>query len=184
MGNFHDIKKKRKERYQYALNVIKKEVNSIYGKLTSTKTQPLGGTAFISPERDDIPFAEGTIYSVIPPHKKERNIETLSGGEQTLAIVALCFSLNMVAPAPIFVLDEVDSALDAKNVARLAEFLSSQTIAKQLIVISHKPSLFWLSNSLVGITRRQGGGSKAFRVILRTNYQNDDEPSQLTIAGE
>ena len=184
LSEFQDVRRKRRDIFQQALAKVRQEASYVYGKLTSTKTQPLGGTAFLSPDREDTPFIGGTLYSVIPPHKKERTLDILSGGEQTLAIVALAFALNSIRPSPIFVLDEIDSALDAKNVSQLSEFLSSQTLAKQLLIISHKPSVFSQAETLIGIARREGCKSQAFRFVLKEtgNDESDEEP-MLRIAG-
>ena len=169
LNQFQDIKRRRKEKFLTALQNARNELALVYSTLTQSPTQPLGGTAFLSSEIDDLPFNGGTIFSVIPPHKKERQLNTLSGGEQTIAIVALAFALNKIAPAPIFVLDEIDSALDIKNVTKLAEFLDSQkSKQRQIIMISHKPNVFWLCQTLIGVTKRVETGSNTFRLSLQT----------------
>ena len=180
---FQDVKRKRKETFVNALQKARQEVALVYSTLTQTPTQPLGGTAFLSSEKDDLPFAGGTIFSVIPPHKKERQLDTLSGGEQTLAIVALAFALNKIAPAPIFVLDEIDSALDIRNVTKLAEFLASQkSKQRQIIMISHKPNVFWLCETLIGVTKRSEIGSNTYRLSLqntkKTKFRSDKNKKQ------
>ncbi|KAJ2316239.1 Structural maintenance of chromosomes protein 1 [Coemansia sp. RSA 2681] len=59
----------------------------------------------------------------MPPLKRFRDMDQLSGGEKTVAALALLFSLQTFRPAPFFVLDEVDAALDLANVAKLANYL-------------------------------------------------------------
>lgn len=63
----------------------------------------------------------------MPPTKRFRDMEALSGGEKTVAALALLFAIQSFRPSPFFVLDEVDAALDAGNVARVANYLRQMT---------------------------------------------------------
>lgn len=106
--------------------------------------------------------------------KRFRDMEQLSGGEKTVAALALLFAIhrfvcytNLFAcyaelfcfsyqPAPFFVLDEVDAALDNTNVAKIAHYIKTQASpAFQFVVISLKSSLYERGDSLVGIYRDQ-----------------------------
>ena len=88
--------------------------------------------------------------------KRFRDMEQLSGGEKTIAALALLFAIHSYQPAPFFVLDEVDAALDNTNVAKIATYIRAHASAAfQFIVISLKGSLYERSNSLVGIYRDQ-----------------------------
>ena len=109
--------------------------------------------------------------------KRFRDMEQLSGGEKTVAALALLFAIHRwvlgclhtldvshkamrymssYQPAPFFVLDEVDAALDNTNVAKVANYIRSQASDSfQFIVISLKGSLYERGNSLVGIYRDQ-----------------------------
>jgi hypothetical protein len=112
----------------------------------------------------------------MPPMKRFRDMEQLSGGEKTVAALALLFAIHRqdfrshlylvsishsaefcsYQPAPFFVLDEVDAALDNTNVAKVANYIRSQASDSfQFIVISLKGSLYERGNSLVGIYRDQ-----------------------------
>lgn len=88
--------------------------------------------------------------------KRFRDMEQLSGGEKTVAALALLFAIHSYQPSPFFVLDEVDAALDNTNVAKVARYIRSQASdAFQFIVISLKGSLYEHGDSLVGIYRDQ-----------------------------
>ena len=88
--------------------------------------------------------------------KRFRDMEQLSGGEKTIAALALLFAIHSYQPSPFFVLDEVDAALDNTNVAKIANYIRSHASESfQFIVISLKGSLYERSNSLVGIYRDQ-----------------------------
>lgn len=92
----------------------------------------------------------------MPPMKRFRDMEQLSGGEKTVAALALLFAIHSYQPAPFFVLDEVDAALDNTNVAKVANYIRAHASdAFQFIVISLKGSLYEKGHSLVGIYRDQ-----------------------------
>lgn len=96
-------------------------------------------------------FAEGIVFSVMPPKKSWRTISNLSGGEKTLASLALVFALHHYKPTPLYVMDEIDAALDFKNVSIVANYIKSRTKNAQFIVISLRNNMFELAESLVGI---------------------------------
>lgn len=87
-------------------------------------------------------------------------MEHLSGGEKTMAALALLFAIHSYQPSPFFVLDEVDAALDNTNVARIANYIHDHAApGMQFIVISLKTGLFQNSEALVGIYRDQAENS-------------------------
>lgn len=63
------------------------------------------------------------IYSVRPPKKSWKNITNLSGGEKTLSSLALVFALHYYRPTPLYVMDEIDAALDFKNVSIVGYYI-------------------------------------------------------------
>ena len=95
----------------------------------------------------------------MPPMKRFRDMEQLSGGEKTIAALALLFAIHSFRPAPFFVLDEVDAALDNTNVGRIASYIRGHAgegeEGGQFVVISLKGSLYERSEGLVGIYRDQ-----------------------------
>jgi hypothetical protein len=99
---------------------------------------------------------DGIKYHAMPPLKRFRDMEHLSGGEKTMAALALLFAIHSYQPSPFFVLDEVDAALDNTNVARIANYIHDHAApGMQFIVISLKTGLFQNSEALVGIYRDQ-----------------------------
>ena len=96
----------------------------------------------------------------MPPLKRFRDMENLSGGEKTMAALALLFAVHSYQPSPFFVLDEVDAALDNANVARIAGYIRRHAgPGMQFVVISLKTGLFQNSDALVGIYRDQTANS-------------------------
>lgn len=72
-------------------------------------------------------FIQGIIFSVRPPKKSWKNITQLSGGEKTLSSLALVFALHHFKPTPLYFMDEIDAALDFKNVSIVAHYVKEQT---------------------------------------------------------
>merc|ERR1712078_653888 len=72
------------------------------------------------------PFAEGIEFQVRPPNKTWKNIRNLSGGEKTLSSLALVFALHYYKPNALYVMDEIDAALDFKNVSIVAHYIKER----------------------------------------------------------
>jgi hypothetical protein len=112
--------------------------------------------SYLDIEDSDEPYLDGIKYHAMPPLKRFRDMEHLSGGEKTMAALALLFAIHSYQPSPFFVLDEVDAALDNTNVARIANYIQDHAApGMQFIVISLKTGLFQNSEALVGIYRDQ-----------------------------
>lgn len=96
-------------------------------------------------------------------------MDHLSGGEKTMAALALLFAVHSYQPSPFFVLDEVDAALDNANVAKISNYIREHAgPGMQFIVISLKTGLFQSSEALVGIYRDQtANSSKALTLDVR-----------------
>lgn len=77
-----------------AFTHISGNIDKIYKQLTKSNTHPLGGTAYLNLENDDDPFLHGIKYTAMPPTKRFRDMEQLSGGEKTVAALALLFSIH------------------------------------------------------------------------------------------
>lgn len=115
---------------------------------------------YLDIEDSDEPYLDGIKYHAMPPLKRFRDMEHLSGGEKTMAALALLFAIHSYQPSPFFVLDEVDAALDNTNVARIANYIHDHAApGMQFIVISLKTGLFQNSEALVGIYRDQSENS-------------------------
>lgn len=111
----------------------------------------LGGDAELELVDSLDPFSEGIVFSVRPPKKSWKNISNLSGGEKTLSSLALVFALHYYKPTPLYVMDEIDAALDFKNVSIVANYVKERTKNAQFIIISLRSNMFELADRLVGI---------------------------------
>ena len=88
----------------------------------------LGGDAELELVDSLDPFSEGIVFSVRPPKKSWKNISNLSGGEKTLSSLALVFALHHYKPSPLYVMDEIDAALDFKNVSIVAHYIKVSSV--------------------------------------------------------
>ncbi|GMR33951.1 hypothetical protein PMAYCL1PPCAC_04146, partial [Pristionchus mayeri] len=88
---------------------------------------------------------------VRPPKKSWKQIENLSGGEKTLSSLALVFALHRFRPTPLYVMDEIDAALDFRNVSIIGHYIKDRTKNAQFIIISLRNNMFELADRLIGI---------------------------------
>ncbi|GKZ67040.1 structural maintenance of chromosomes protein 1 [Aspergillus niger] len=167
--DFEDVMHKRSDLFNKAFSHISEQIGPIYRELTKSTNYPLGGQAYLDIEDSDEPYLDGIKYHAMPPLKRFRDMEHLSGGEKTMAALALLFAIHSYQPSPFFVLDEVDAALDNTNVARIANYIHDHAApGMQFIVISLKNGLFQNSEALVGIYRDQvENSSKSLTLDLR-----------------
>lgn len=138
----------RKKTFEQNFQKLKAKLKQVYFTLTN------GGDADLDPLDSLDPFAEGLQFLVKPPNKTWKPISRLSGGEKTLASLSLMLALHAHRPAPVYILDEIDAALDYKNVVLIANYLNS--IKAQFIIISLRPHMFEKANNLVGIYTVKG----------------------------
>lgn len=154
---FSKVKNMRFELFNKAFMHIQEQIVHVYRDLTRSDAYPLGGSAYLDIEEDtDTPYLSGVKYHAMPPLKRFRDMEHLSGGEKTMAALALLFAIHSYSPSPFFVLDEVDAALDNANVDKIKKYIREHAgPGMQFIVISLKTGLFQDSESLVGVYRDQ-----------------------------
>ncbi|RYC62189.1 hypothetical protein CHU98_g4026 [Xylaria longipes] len=167
---FDEVKAKRFELFDKAFTHIREQISQVYKDLTRSDQYPLGGQAYLDIEEDtDKPYLSGIKYHAMPPLKRFRDMEHLSGGEKTMAALALLFAIHSYQPSPFFVLDEVDAALDNANVEKIKNYIRNHAgPGMQFVVISLKAGLFQDSESLVGVYRDQEvNSSKTLTLDLR-----------------
>ncbi|KAI8546741.1 hypothetical protein RHMOL_Rhmol07G0143200 [Rhododendron molle] len=133
------------DEFMDGFNTISLKLKEMYQMIT------LGGDAELELVDSLDPFSEGVVFSVGPPKKSWKNIADLSGGEKTLSSLAFVFALHHYKPTPIYVMDEIDAALDFKNVSIVGHYVKDRTKDAQFIIISLRNNMFELADRLVGI---------------------------------
>lgn len=112
---FDKVKQHRHREFQTCFDAVAQRVDSIYKSLTNNAS----AQAFLVPENPEEPYLEGINYNCVAPGKRFQPMSNLSGGEKTVAALALLFAIHSYKPAPFFVLDEIDAALDNTNIGKV-----------------------------------------------------------------
>uniref|UniRef100_A0AAQ4PPT2 Structural maintenance of chromosomes protein n=1 Tax=Gasterosteus aculeatus aculeatus TaxID=481459 RepID=A0AAQ4PPT2_GASAC len=108
--------------------------------------------AMLSAENPDEPYLGGINYHCVAPGKRFMSMDNLSGGEKAIASLALLFAIHSFRPAPFFILDEVDAALDNTNIGKVTSFIREESRENmQIIVISLKGEFFSKADALLGV---------------------------------
>lgn len=118
-----------------------------------------GGTGSISLTDPDDLLTTGIEVSVRPAGKKIERLSLLSGGERSLAAVALLMAIFKARPSPFYIMDEVEAALDDANLGRLLTTFEGLRESSQLIVITHQKRTMEIADALYGVSMRQDGVS-------------------------
>lgn len=119
-----------------------------------------GGKGEIKLENPDNCLESAIEINIQPPGKAVQNISLFSGGEKSLAAMALLFSVLKVQPAPFCIYDEVEAALDDVNVERFAKYMRKMTDRTQFISITHRRGTMEEADVLYGVTMQEKGVSK------------------------
>jgi len=144
-ADYEDLRRQRLVMFMAGFGIITMKLKEMYQMIT------LGGDAELELVDSMDPFSEGIVFSVRPPKKSWKNISNLSGGEKTLSSLALVFALHHFKPTALYVMDEIDAALDFKNVSIVANYIKERTKNAQFVIISLRNNMFELADRLVGI---------------------------------
>lgn len=125
---FENVQTLRNDLFNKAFQHISDQIEPIYANLTKSAEFAAGGRAYLSADQEE-PYLAGVNYHTMPPAKRFRDMEHLSGGEKTMAALALLFAIHSYQPSPFFVLDEVDAALDNANVAKLVNYVKQHCVS-------------------------------------------------------
>lgn len=131
-----------------------------------------GGKGQLVLENPEEPLTCGIEIKVQPPGKQVKTITLLSGGEKAFVAIALYFSILKVRPTPFCLLDEIDAALDDRNVERFASYLHTLCQKTQFIVITHRRGTMEASDVLYGVTMQEQGISKILHLDLNQMTQD------------
>ena len=119
-----------------------------------------GGKGELILEEPDNCLESAIEIKIQPPGKSVQNINLFSGGEKSLAAMALLFSVLKVTPSPFCIYDEVEAALDDVNVERFAKYMRKMTDKTQYISITHRRGTMEEADVLYGVTMQEKGVSK------------------------
>ncbi|XP_038636987.1 structural maintenance of chromosomes protein 1B-like isoform X1 [Scyliorhinus canicula] len=151
--DFEYVKRRRYDLFNQCFEHISVKIDQIYKMMC----QNTSAQAFLSPENSEEPYLEGIGYNCVAPGKRFMPMDNLSGGEKAVAALALLFAIHSYRPAPFFVLDEVDAALDNTNIGKVTNYIRDQSRKNfQVIVISLKEEFYSKADALIGVYPEQG----------------------------
>ena len=165
---YEEIKTKSTEMFVLTYNKIKKNFHNMFRRLFG------GGRAELRLTDPQNVLTSGVDIYAEPPGKKLQNIALLSGGEKTMTAVALLFATYQVRPSPFCLLDEIDAALDDKNVTSFVQALRSFAKLSQYIVITHNKKTVMGASTMLGVTMQESGVSKVITISLDKSISKDD----------
>merc|ERR1719357_545100 len=188
---FERAKQERHDLFMKCFDHVSNIIDDIYKALCRNQS----AQAFLGPENPEEPYLEGINYNCVAPGKRFQPMLNLSGGEKTIAALALLFAIHSYQPAPFFVLDEIDAALDNTNIGKVASYIAQRTQGPHaegsgepgapggmnVIVISLKDEFYSHADGLVGVCPDNASGENADCLVSKvltldlTPYQKAQE---------
>ncbi|MEM5778216.1 MAG: AAA family ATPase [Candidatus Aenigmatarchaeota archaeon] len=141
-----EIEGKRKDVFMKTLEGIREQFKIVFKDL-------MGGEADI---RLIGGMDSGLLIEANPSGRKLLNIDAMSGGEKTLTALAFLFAIQRYKPAPFYILDEIDAALDKPNTKKTVELIKKYSEKSQFIVISHNEATMQAADCVYGVSMTEG----------------------------
>jgi chromosome segregation protein len=142
------IEQKRREVFFKTLQEVSQKFDEMFKKMT-------GGTASLELENPN-DLESGLMIQANPGGKMLLNIDAMSGGEKSLTALAFLFAVQEYKPAPFYILDEIDAALDKENSKKVAELLKMLSKEAQFIIITHNDATITYGDRVYGCTMDAG----------------------------
>jgi len=149
-----------KKRFSETFEAVNACFQSVFPKLFRG-----GKASLLLTDSEDL-LEAGVDIEIQLPGKRTQNINLLSGGEKSLAAVALIFSILLHKPTPFLILDEVDAALDDANIALFNQFVKDISERSQIILVTHNKKTMEVSDNLFGVSMEKKGISMLVSVNL------------------
>jgi structural maintenance of chromosome 2 len=131
----HELDEKKRETLELVWQKVTKDFGSIFSTLlpgTRAKLEPVEGTTFL--DGLEVKVAFGEVW--------KESLSELSGGQKSLLALSLILALLLFKPAPIYILDEVDAALDLSHTQNIGRMIRTHFPFSQFIVVSLKEGMF------------------------------------------
>ncbi len=159
----HEIDAISRTRFEEAFHAINENFKQAFQTLFA------GGSGEMRLTDESNAAESGIDIIASPPGKKLQNVLLLSGGEKSMAAMALLMAIFKFQPSPFCVLDEVDAPLDEANIGRLTKLLKEMAVDTQFIIITHSKKTMESAQSMYGVTMQEAGISKLVSVRLNQN---------------
>ncbi|MCK6419058.1 MAG: chromosome segregation protein SMC [Alphaproteobacteria bacterium] len=166
-GGIQKINREARERLLTAFETVNGHFQSLFVRLFG------GGKAHLELIDSEDPLGAGLEIYAQPPGKTLQSLSLLSGGEQTLASIAVIFAMFLTNPSPICVLDEIDAPLDDANVDRVCDLLEDISARSQtrFLIITHHRLTMARMHRLYGVTMAEHGVSQLVSVDLQQSFE-------------
>ncbi len=161
-----EIRTKSSEMFLETYNKIRRNFHNMFRRMMN------GGKAELRLVDPTNVLTSGIDIFAQPPGKKLVNISLLSGGEKTMTAVALLFATYQVRPSPFCLLDEIDAALDDKNVSSFVNTLRAFEKVSQYIVITHNKKTVTGASTMLGVSMMESGVTKVIQIKLDDETMN------------
>uniref|UniRef100_A0A3B3VB07 Structural maintenance of chromosomes protein n=1 Tax=Poecilia latipinna TaxID=48699 RepID=A0A3B3VB07_9TELE len=179
---FEQVKAQRFQLFSQCFEHVMLVIDHIYKRICRNRS----AQAILSAENPEEPYLGGINYNCVAPGKRFMSMDNLSGGEKAIAALALLFAIHSFRPAPFFILDEVDAALDNTNISKVTSFIREESRENmQIIVISLKEEFFSKADALLGVYSDLDGCmfSRILTLDLRPYPLAEEESSNETDRG-
>jgi chromosome segregation protein len=156
-----DVDERVQQIFQAAYSDVEREFEQVFAVLFP------GGSGRLVLTDPDNWLETGIEVEARPPGKKVKRLSLLSGGERSLTAVAFLVAIFRARPSPFYVLDEVEAALDDRNLSRLVDLLADLKSTSQLIIITHQKRTMEVADALYGVSMRGDGITQVISQRLR-----------------
>merc|ERR1712217_896843 len=136
-----DLDEKKGETLRRTWAKVNKDFDSIFGTLLPFTNAKLEAPQGMDP-------TEGLEIKVAFHDVWKQSLSELSGGQRSLLALSLVLALLLFKPAPLYILDEVDAALDLSHTQNIGHMLKTHFKSSQFIVVSLKDGMFNNANVL------------------------------------
>ncbi|MFP4116870.1 MAG: chromosome segregation SMC family protein [Candidatus Aenigmatarchaeota archaeon] len=142
------IEQRRRDTFMEALEEINEHFQKLFNELQ-------GHEATIELEDED-DIKSGLIIEAETSGGNRLSLDSMSGGEKSLTAIAFLFAVQLYDPAPFYILDEIDAALDNKNSKKVAEMIDKHSTDAQFLVITHNDQTLQKADYVYGVSMEEG----------------------------
>ena len=153
LESIREIERETQSQFNETFERVADAFARMYGRLFA------GGEARMWQTQPENLAETGIEIAVRPPGKKEMPLAALSGGERAMTAAALIFALIVTKPAPFYLLDEVDAALDDANIDRFCAMVREFAQSSQMLIVTHNKKTMEMADRIYGVTTREPGVS-------------------------
>ncbi len=153
LDSIREIERETQAKFNETFARVSDSFAVMYGRLFA------GGEAKMWQTQPENLSETGIEIAVRPPGKKAMPLAALSGGERAMTAAALIFALIATKPAPFYLLDEVDAALDDANIDRFCAMVREFAVDSQMLIVTHNKKTMEMADRIYGVTTRDSGVS-------------------------